>query len=489
MPELLPPPRPAIADVLHLVKAQALENLRYTSAHDVLFVVSVLTIALFGLWLINAALLGNALQVKRLTIPSFFVAIYIVLMALPATVWFYAAPQDPIRYTYFVAMQSVLLTFPLGMLCANVLCGDLSTPGRVVKRFFSDPLQQSADDRHALRYWVLMILASVTVATVYLMTSSYVPLIGAITSYGEVAAATVRRAVVAEGAAIHYGHALTARLFLPFCLLYSYFMAYLYGGRWRLLFWPTLGVAAFVSALTFDRMFPFSVVLFLVLAVYYKYDDLDVRDAAAGRTAQRRMSKVRLLGYVAALLSISMLVGGIVSLTQFNKPMDLEIIKVESIAFFINRVGLDPSYMAYIYFAEFNEPSKFVWGKSIHVLVSKALGVEFYPTISPSFVAELWVNFGWFGVLVGAALVGFVLQLIQVRVFDRKTVPALSLYIIMLLNGAWIIYGHLLATMVISVYVPSILILMSLKRRRQRMAARAAARIVSPMHNIVPHSR
>ena len=487
-PELLPPPRPAIADVLHLVKAQALENLRQTTTEDALFVLSVLTIALTGLVLINTALLGNTLGVKRLTIPSFFVVIYIVLMALPSTVWFYATPQDPIRYTYFLAMQSVLVTFPLGMVFANVLCGDLSAPGRISKRFFSEPLQKSPDDRHALRYWVLMIFGTVTVATVYLMTSSYVPLIGAITSYGVADASTVRRAVVAEGVAIHYGHALTARLFLPFCLLYAFFMAYLYGGRWRLLFWPTLGVAAFVSALTFDRMFPFSVVLFLVLAVYFKYDDLGVRVAAAGRSTHRRLPKLRMLGYVAALLSISMLVGGIVSLTQFNKPMDLEIIKVESIAFFINRVGLDPSYMAYIYFMEFNDPSKFVYGKSIHVLVSMALGVEFYPTISPSFVAELWVNFGWFGVLFGAALVGFVLQLIQVRVFSRKTVPALSLYIIMLLNGAWIIYGHLLATMVISVYLPSILILMSLKRRRKTTAL-AASRASSHTHNIVPHSR
>jgi hypothetical protein len=487
-PELLPPPRPAIADVLHLVKAQALENLRYTTADDVLFVVSVLIIALTGLVIINAVLLRNALQIKRLSIPSFFVAIYIVLMSLPSIVWFYATPNDPIRYTYFLAMQSVLVTFPLGMVCANVLCGDLSIPGRAVKRFFSDPLRQSADDRHAFRYWVVMILATVTVAAFYLMTSQYVPLLGAITSYGQVDASTVRRAVVAEGVAIHYGHALTARLFLPFCLLYAYFMAYLYGGRWRLLFWPTLAVAAFVSALTFDRMFPFSVMLFLVLAVYFKYDDLAVRQPTPGRDPHRRMSKVRLLGYVAVLLSISMLVGGIVSLTQFNKPINLEIIKVESIAFFINRVGLDPSYMAYIYFMEFNEPSKFLWGKSIHVLVSKALGVEFYPTISPSFVAELWVNFGWFGVLFGAAWVGFVLQTIQVRIFDRKTVPALSFYIIMLLNGAWIIYGHLLATMVISVYVPSLLLLMSLKIRRKPATLRA--RRMSPhIHDVVPNSR
>jgi hypothetical protein len=482
------PDRLATADILHLVKEQALENLRDTTLADVFFVMTVLAIALTSLVLINKGLLAKALQVKRLTIPSFFIVIYIVLMSLPAIVWFYAEPQDPIRYTYFIAIQSVLLTFPLGMVFANALFRDLSCPPRVVQRFFSAPLEKSSDDRHAFRLWLLMMVAAVTVATVYMLTSPYVPLIGAFTSYGELEASLVRRAVVAEGVAIHYGHALTARLLLPFCLIYSYFMAYLYGGHWRFLFWPTLGVATFVSALTFDRMFPLSVVLFLVLAVYFKYDDLTAKGTVTGRRRARRMSTVRLVGYVGALLLVAMLIGGILSLTQFNKPMNLEIIKVTATDFFINRFVLDPSYMAWIYFEEFNEPNKLMYGTSLHVLISRAFGVDFFPTISPSFVAELWVNFWWFGVLLGTALVGCVLQLIQVKVFDRKTVPALSLYIVMLMNGAWVIYGHLLATMVISVYVPSILILTHFKRRR-KAAAHAAERIGPHIGNVAPQLR
>lgn len=487
-PEILVPPRPEKADILYLIKEQALENLRRTTLDDALFVVVVLASALITLVLIKKTLLGNTLQLTRLTIPSFFVAMYILLMSLPATVWFYAAPQNPIRYTYFLAMQSVLISFPIGMFFANALFRDVALPSRIVGRFFSSPLVKSGEDRYAFRVYVIMLALAVLVATVYLLTSGYVPLIGALTAYGQVEGSIVRRSVVAEGIPIHYGHALTARLLLPFCLLYAYFMSYVYGGRWRSLFWPTLGVAAFVSSLTFDRMFPLSVVLFLVLAIYFKFDDMAARAAVTGRRRRRGMYKVRLVGYVAALLFVSMLVGGIVSLTQFNLPMNLEIIRVQSTAFFVNRILLDAAYMAYLYFEEFDTASKFLYGRGFHVLVSLVLGVEFYPTISPSFVASLWVNFGWMGVLVGAALVGFVLQLIQLTVFNRKTVPALSFYIIMLLNGAWIIYGHLLATMVISVYVPSILILMFLKRRR-KSAARPAKRIAPPSQDLVPHAR
>lgn len=481
-PQLLPPPRPATADLLYLVKERAWHNLRHSSLEDLLFVVAVLAFALIALLLINEVLLGRALRVKRLTIPSFFILMYIGLMSLPSIVWFYASPNDPIRYTYFATMQSVLVVFPVGVMFANAMFGRLSNPPQVA-RFFTVPLQKTPDDRYALRYWVLMILASMAVTVVYLMTSSYVPLIGAFTSYGEADASVVRRAIVAEGVTIHYGHALTARLLLPFCLLYAYFMAHLYGGWWRLLFWPALAVAAFVSSLTFDRMFPFSVLLFLVLAVYFKHDDVTVRAAASGDRTRRGLSTARLALYVVALLLVGMLVGGIVSLTQFNKPMDLEIIRVTATDFLFNRVVLDPSYMAYLYYVEINEPSKFLHGKALHVLVSRALGVEFYPLISPSFVASLWANFGWSGVLFGSALIGFVLQLVQVVVFDKKTIPALTCYIIMLLNGAWIIYGHLMATMVFSVYAPSILILMHLKRRRQA-AARAAARAAKRLERV-----
>lgn len=479
------PIRNANADVSNLIKQLALNNLRHTTPDDILFIVAVLAIALIALLLINKGLLSNSMQLKQPTIPSFFVATYFVLMSLPAILWFYADTRDPIRYTYFIAIQSVLVTFPIGVFFAKALTPESL---RVTKEPFLRPLQQSEEDRYAVRYWVLMLGASLLVATVYLVTSPYVPLIGALTSYGDLAATDVRRAIVADGAAVHYGHALTARLLLPFCLLYSYFMAYLYGGRWRWLFWPTLAVAAFVSTLTFDRMFPFSVVLYLVLAVYFKHSDQAARTQGKRRDAVLGMARLRLAGYVAALLFVAMLVGGIVSLTQFNQPLGRETITDTSSSFFVNRVLLDPSFMAYIYFDEFNSPDTFLYGTGFHVLISQLFGIEFRPTISPSFVAELWMNFGWYGVLLGSVLVGFGLQTIQAKVFDRKSVTSLALFIILALNGAWIIYGHLLATMVISVYLPGILILIHLKRRRHE-ADYTAGRLAPRLRQVVRYGR
>lgn len=479
--------RIATADILALVKEVALVNLWNSRADEALFVIVVLFGAIVSLAVINHVLLGHALRLFRPTLPTFFVSVYIVLMSVPAVLWFYASPADPIRYTYFLAIQSVLITIPLGMFLANAMFHDASLPERTVNRFFSAPLVPNYEDRLALRIYLFMFgLAALTV-TVYMATSAYVPLIGALTSYGDVEGSVVRRSVVAEGDLIHYGHALTARLFMPFCLVYAYFMAEVYGGRWRYLFWGTLAAAAFVSALTFDRMFPLSVVLYLALAVYFKYQDRRVEAASdtGGRRARRRkMSTLRLAGYVAALLLIASLVGGIVSLAQYNSPISVELVQTTAVDFFIDRVLLDASYMAYIYFEEFNTSEKFLYGQSLHALVSLLFGIDFYATISPSFVAELWVNFGWFGVVIGSGLVGFILQLIQVKVFDRKTIPSVSFFLVMLLNGGWIIYGHLIATMVISVYLPSILMLSHLKRRR-KAAALAAQRIARNTPSVV----
>ena len=155
-----------------------------------------------------------------------------------------------------------------------------------------------------------------------------------------------------------------------------------------------------------------------------------------------------------------MLVGGIISKTQYNAPFNLADILGTTKLFFTGRVLLDPSYMAYVHFKNFNNSSTFLYGKSIRLL--SLFGVEFIPVCSPSFIAELWLNFGWFGVIIGTVLIGFILQFIQLTFFRKKSIPILTFYIILLLNGAWIIYGHVIATMSVSVYLIAIFFLLFL---------------------------
>ena len=460
------------ADILLIVKERAITNLLNTQADDSLFVVSVLGLAIFGFYLFTKSILGNSLKLTRLTLPSFFMIAYIILMSLPSILWFYGSLHHPFRYTYFLAMQSVLITFPLGVLLANMLFLDPSIPSRIVKEFLYSSLLKTRHDSYIFPLWILMLFSSILIVTIYILTSNYVPLIGALTAYGEMPGEIVRRSIVQEGDSMHYAHALAARFILPFCVLYSYFMAYIYKGGWKYLFWITLSFAMFTFLLTFDRVYPFEAFILLLLAIYFKNKNNQListmRFPSTSKLHLVSGSKIRFAIYALTILGLAMVVGGIISNTQFNLRLDLTVIWDHSIAFFINRVLLDSSYMAYIYFEEFSNPSRFLYGKSMHVLISSLFGVEFVPTISPSFVAELWLNFGWFGVLMGTTIIGFILQSIQLRLFRRKSIPILSLYIMLLLNGAWIIYGHILATMVVSVYLGGLLLLILLKRKRVR---------------------
>jgi oligosaccharide repeat unit polymerase len=466
------------ADILPAVKERALTNLANTQIDDLLFVISVLGVAIAWFYLFRRMFLGESFKLTRLTIPSFFMCAYIILMSIPAVIWFYASVRDPMRYTFFLAMQSVLIAFPLGVLCANVLFINPGVPSRLVKQFLQAPLVKTSHDSYMFPFWVILVLASILIATVYIANSGYVPLLGALTAYGELPAQEVRSSMARESDPIHYGHALAGRFLLPFCFLYAYFTYYLYKGRWRLVFWITLLLAMFISLLSFDRTYPFSIPVFLALAIYFKNQNNELilmhRSPSILERHSPSKSKVRFVILTFAALALAMIVGGTISRTQYNQPLNFGLILETSLGFFVDRVLLDASYMAYVYFEEFNNSNKFLYGQSLHMLLSSILGVKFYPTISPSFVAELWLNFGWLGVLIGSAIIGCVLQVMQLHLFRMKSIPTLCLYIILLLNGAWIIYGHIFATMVISVYVAAIVVLMFLKKR-DRSSVRPAS--------------
>ena len=151
---------------------------------DNLFIVYVLSLTILGFFLLKKCFLGSSLMLTRLTLPSFFIAAYIILMSLPSAKWFYSS-NHPIRYTYFLAVQSVLISFPLGVLLANVLFIDPARPSIIVKEFLSSSLSKTRHDSYMFPLWILMFISSILIVTIYILTSDYVALIGGLTAYGE----------------------------------------------------------------------------------------------------------------------------------------------------------------------------------------------------------------------------------------------------------------------------------------------------------------
>jgi len=432
----------------------------FTQTNDGLFVIIILFLAISGFFLFKKFFLGNSLKLTRLTLPSFFLIAYIILMSFPSIIWFFVSVH-PIRYTYFLAIQSVLILFPIGVFLANVF---FHYPSRIIINFLSSSLSKKRRDSYIFPFFILMFIFSILITVVYIFSSRYIPLIGSLTKYGEVGAEAVRFSIYEESNVLHYLLALVLRMFLPFCLLFSYFMNYVYKKRWRVIFWfVILPLAVFASLLTFERIYSFSLFILLILAIYFKnYQTISKSPFLLISKSKILLSKfkIRLAIFFLGIFILAIFIGGVVSKTQYNLPFGSAgtFISNTTKGFFLNRVLLDPSHMAYLQFEEFNNPTTFLYGKSIRIL--SLFGFEFQPvSAAPSFISELWLNFGWLGIIIGVITIGFTLQLIQLIFFREKSIPILSFYIILLLNGAWIIYGHILSTMVVSVYLIAILFL------------------------------
>ena len=132
----------------------------------------------------------------------------------------------------------------------------------------------------------------------------------------------------------------------------------------------------------------------------------------------------------------------------------------------------DPSYVALRYSGQFRDEPLLLGRPMIRPL--GLLWPEWYVhVVSPSSVGDLWIDFGWLGVLCGVAAVGFALQFLQLCFFKQKTPSTAACYCLLVLNGAWGIYGRLFGTMVLSVFIGTTLylVLSGAHRHAERTAS------------------
>ena len=106
-----------------------------------LFVATIFGLSIL-IFLAEKILLADSLKFTRLTLPSFFMLLYIILMCLPSMAAFFKM-EHPIKYTYFIAIQSVLITFPIGGWLANLFAHH---PSRIITNFLYSNLEKTRDD-------------------------------------------------------------------------------------------------------------------------------------------------------------------------------------------------------------------------------------------------------------------------------------------------------------------------------------------------------
>ena len=160
------------------------------------------------------------------------------------------------------------------------------------------------------------------------------------------------------------------------------------------------------------------------------------------------------------VICLALLLGGIVKRAQYQLDIDVGQMANYMSQILVSRIWLDPSYMCLAAFHEYNAATMFLHGHSIKLF--SFFGLEFTHFSSIGFVGDLWVNFGWWGILIGSFTLGFILQSAQLLFHKKTDILRFAIFVLLLVNSVWIIYGSVLSIMVLSVYGSSIFLLLIL---------------------------
>ena len=376
---------------------------------------------------LRALLLKGSLPFRNITIPSFFLLMYFSLMLLPSVIWF-TYYQTQASLDYFMAVQLVPIFFILGIWGANFF---FSSPSIIIDHFYQ--INIFSANRINKTFYSLFLIAGcfeIMIATAYIMSSDVVPLFQILLK-DEIHGNEIRFAIYNSGAVIIFLYAFAVRILIPLTVLYPLYMKYSNGRLWGVTFWVSLLVGLFISLLSLERQSSLSLICLLLLSVYFLQGQ-----------------RIRFLQFWGLFACIALL-GGLVSLAQYGNTLDAMALVERGVSYVLMRVLLDPSYMTYLIFETYAD-SDLLWGTTIRFL--SLLGVHYEHVSAIGFLADLWINFGWGGIILGPVVLGFFLQYVQLSFFIIRNVPVMILYGIIILGTCWLIYSNMLPTMVSVVY-------------------------------------
>ena len=412
----------------------------------------------FGLcataFIVQRAFLGTTLSLNRLTLPSIFLLVYLfaesissifVITGKPNSSSAMAAGTAPdlgpsLNRTYFLAIQSVLVTFPLGVKLANLLLRD---PSRIVQSYVRSRVSETVDNFRFVPAFIVLTLSLGPLVLPYLVLTRHIQLFEVLKSYPTfIDPLSLRMAESEAPRVVQFCFEVARRFVLPVCTLYAYFMSYVYKRNWKFVFWIYFFAALIVSSLTLDRSLPVS--LLIIMAIAYAL--------ARNQTTLQAMRNPKLLTIVA----LGVVAGGVISIAQYQSAFTQEAFFYDVWSRVPYRIAGDPAFMTAWAFKIFATPASFLhfrYEPFLMLLRSEYVQWDHpYWFVTPplAFVGNLWQNWGWPAVILGPVVTGLFFQLIQLTVFTRKSVPILALHAIMLAQAIWTIYGRVLSIMTVS---------------------------------------
>ncbi len=392
------------------------------------------------LFLCLKAAMGKSLHFSIITIPSLFMFSYFVLMSLPSLYWFFRSDSSA-RFTYLLAVQSVLVMFPIGMALAMAARRRGFSSART---FLFGSFEPAKTDGMFFPLFLFFLLFSLPVLALYFFYAPHVQLVETFRNSEAIDATVFRFAENALPEFLQLAFEFLRRFALPFSTFYVFFIAKSGKPSWKISFWLLFIFSLIVSSLTLDRAEP--VALFGMLIVAH---------LLAMRSSFFELAKNRkLLG----VLVLAMAAGGLISIFQYQGVFSFQKTLQTTWYVFSSRIFLSPSFMALRAFHEFPDITPFLYGSSIKLVgfVTSLRTTAYYPA---TFVGDLWRNFGFLGVLVGSAALGFFFQYVQDAFFLKRNAVSLSLYVVFLLNAIWLIFGNAFGTVSIATFVFGLMLL------------------------------
>jgi oligosaccharide repeat unit polymerase len=405
----------------------------------VLFPVGLLTLSTLAILSCVVVLLSVFLMhrlvglfdLKRLTIPSFFYAIYLTIILIPAF-FLYSNEYTPSRGAFLFGVESVLLTVPLGIWLANRF---FHFRKRETVNYFKSPVVEELLDRAAVRSFVLFLALALMFVAINIIETPVIPLFFLIRNPGEALAAALLRedSFRLLNSHLTYVYSVVRASVFPFLIMVS-FGRYLQQRQtiWRTLFWVSLISGSFYASLTIEKA-PVAAIFGLIFVFYYlfKCGELGVRVTTT-----------------AVILFLSFPVT-VVLLAYRGSDEGLTL--WAAIQAVMVRLVYTPAEVLYAYFQMFPAIIPYQHGAGIAKLayfmgwktidIPNAVGMYMTPgaidTVHANgcFIGNLNADFGLLGVIIGGVVAGFAMQTISIYLFRKpKTIASLAAYAICMLS-------------------------------------------------------
>jgi oligosaccharide repeat unit polymerase len=386
-------------------------------------------------WISCAVLLGSLLlgrpscrpfSLHRVTIPGFWYMTYLVLILWPAF-YVYFESDDPYRRVFLFAVESVVITVPLGWYLASRA---MSYRVSEVEDFIRAPLVAPQITPRFSKAFLWFFSFALVLTLLYLWEVKAVPLFYLIANPGDALAVAILREESFKllNSPFLYLYSILRAILYPFLIMVS-IGAYLVT-RSTTWFWGAAAVliaGVLFAALTIAKA-PVAIIFLMtaLFSYYYRHGRLSRRVIAA---------------FLLIILLFPVLV---VAWAYVGTNLDLQQIGdvFQGIG---DRVFHIPAEMVYSYFEFFPRQIGHLHGRSIgllstvlglkHVDTPNAVGQFIYPygiesiSANAAFIGDLYADFGMAGVLLGSVLAGFIMQALHIYVIRRrKTVITLAIY-------------------------------------------------------------